>query len=413
MKVRFNRGYILKKIFGYIIALVLILQCRSMWIYSEYRGLLGYMLLILLFFSSVGYSLLCGVSKKACHWVSLFTGTLFLYAALFLIVNTSNIKSFLLLIVAVWILCCLIKVVNVESLLQILIYYENIIYLVCIISLIFWIFGSYLGVIHSTGNVISYWTGQAGVSRTVKSYYGIYFEPQKINFLQVLIIVRNCAFFTEAPMCSLHFCLAFMIQLFVDPKKNNLRFLILLAGILSTFSTLGYICVVIAITTKYLLSKPRMVLMKLLKTLIVPILLIGSILIIIFFVIDKISYGTSGSTRLDDFRAGFLAWLDSPLFGNGFGNTDSYIKYMNSSMRLSNNNGFSNSFMQILAYGGIYLALPYLINIVCTFHHLIKKRSRDLLLFFALFCCLFFFTLVPFQYLSIFLMLSFTKLSKY
>ena len=66
----------------------------------------------------------------------------------------------------------------------------------------------------------------------------------------------------------------------------------------------------------------------------------------------------SGMTHLDDFRAGFLAWLDSPIIGNGFDYEPAVQGYL-SDYRLSNP-GLSNSFAYILATGGLAYLLVHL-----------------------------------------------------
>lgn len=294
---------------------------------------------------------------------------------------------------------------------KLLIQYLNVVYIICISSLLFWIIGSNLKIIHPTGSIISSWTGKEGVTIVVPSYFGIYFETQRLFFLRVFKVVRNSAIFTEAPMCSFHFCMALLIDVFVNNRFSLLRRIILTLGVISTFATTGYIVIIIAFTCKYVFSKSKLSLFNAAKILIVPVFLIIGILIANYLITEKMTYGTSGSTRLDDFRAGYSAWMDSPFIGNGFNNDDSIIRYMNKSVRRQGNYGFSNSPMRILAYGGIYLLLPYIIGIIASIRNA-YKRGYDGMVFFGLFLFMFTFTLIPFQYISFFIIFSFPQIYK-
>ena len=101
----------------------------------------------------------------------------------------------------------------------------------------------------------------------------------------------------------------------------------------------------------------------------------------------------SGSVRLDDFSAGFKAWMVSPVFGNGYNNMKSIQQYM-SSFRL-NNMGFSNSPMLVLAYGGLYMAIPYMLAIYFSLKNCLE--NRQMICFVFLFLMMLIVTIVPFQ----------------
>ncbi len=113
---------------------------------------------------------------------------------------------------------------------------------------------------------------------------------------------------------------------------------------------------------------------------------------------------TSGSARMDDFVAGFKAWMDHPLMGNGFSNNSAILQYM-STYRIKNT-GFSNSLMQILSYGGLYLLAPYVGAAVYGIYKIMRKRDWNELAFTVLFIVMFVFTVTSFQMLSIFTFFS-------
>lgn len=131
------------------------------------------------------------------------------------------------------------------------------------------------------------------------------------------------------------------------------------------------------------------------------------VLIALNFLLEQKLGTSSGSTRVDDFAAGYKAWMDAPLFGNGYGNSAAYKKYMSSFRR--NNLGFSNSPMQVLAYGGIYLFFPYCVSVVRGFTRLIKGHLWNRMSFYIVFLYAFVITVCPFQMLTFYLFISMAR----
>ena len=203
-------------------------------------------------------------------------------------------------------------------------------------------------------------------------------------------------------MCSLHFSIALLIELFLKKEYKISKCIILAVGIISTFSSTGLILLVLALTIKYILISPKMKIFKLIKIITIPIIIVIAILASEYILMDKLS-SLSGSTRLDDFRAGWKAWSNSLLFGNGY--NASLVKYM-SSFRL-NNTGFSNSPMLILAYGGIYMLSPYIYCIIFGFWNNLKQKKYFYVCFVAFFVYLFTATVVPYQALTMYILAFF------
>ena len=107
---------------------------------------------------------------------------------------------------------------------------------------------------------------------------------------------------------------------------------------------------------------------------------------------------------MDDFVAGFKAWMLHPIMGNGYGNSNSYV-YMMSTFRIDRK-GFSNSLMQILAYGGLYLLAPYAGSFGLGAYRYFKKADWNNLVFICLFLIMFIFTITSFQMLPLFVFFS-------
>lgn len=271
--------------------------------------------------------------------------------------------------------------------------YVKIICFISIISLFFWIMGPYLGIIKQTGISYSTWGRSIGTYKSVPSYFGVYFIVQSNKLFTFLDIVRNSACFVEAPMASFHFSLAFVIDLLLLNDTNKKRRMLLIVAVLSTISVAGYIVTILAIFFKFTISKSNRSFVQKIRIMVIPLSGITALYLVYYFF--NLKLGTnSGNIRLDDFRAGFLAWLDSPIFGNGYGNEICYQQYM-SAFR-SSNLGFSNSFMQILAQGGIWLIVLYLYSFIKGLYLACKRKAWEKLFFIILFFFLFVSTVVSY-----------------
>lgn len=284
---------------------------------------------------------------------------------------------------------------------------------IAIISLFFWVFGTVLGVIRPSGTIYTTWTSWSisgqGRLKAVRNYYNIYFEAQSwgtdkaLGIITNLNIIRNTGVFTETPMYSFLLVLSLCIEIFLKKKKDKNRIVVFLITIITTISTTGYVLSIIALFADYLLNSERGNIRKTIKIMIIPIVLIATILAVSQIVESKLST-TSATTRIDDFVAGFEAFKDSPIFGNGMGNTYSYQQYM-SSFR-ANNAGLSNSITQILAFGGLVLIIPYA---YCTYRGIricLKQKDLMRLTFFSLFLLMFIFTIAPFQAIPLYVFIE-------
>lgn len=259
-------------------------------------------------------------------------------------------------------------------------------------------FGSTLNILHSTGYVYSTWTGNDTLKR-VPTYYNLYFETQAISG-----IIRNTAIFTEAPMYNFHLCIALLVELFGKCKFSKAKLIILIVAVVTTISTTGWCMLIIALFGKYVSDENLKGFAKTIRIAVVPIALVVGIIVVKSFVLDKLGT-SSGSTRMDDFAAGFKAWKEHPFFGAGYGNGD-FVKQFMSSFR-SNNQGFSNSPTHILYQGGIFLAIPYIYFAWKWLSTCIKRRDKQWFFFFACFIFLFTITITSFKFLTVFLFMTY------
>ncbi|MSA71137.1 O-antigen ligase family protein [Holdemania massiliensis] len=396
----------LRSVFQYFFIICIILNFRSLWLHTETFSWMARFVKVLLGVSVIG-GILCSKlysAKRIFQCLVAILGIV-LYVGFWYLVDPLKKGGFLAILLQLLAIVTYSILVE-DSIDNTLHKFTNIVLVIALISLFFWLFGSLLKFIKPTGYIYTTWTSNSGTLKQVSSYYGIYFETQSLTFLGLTsnVILRNTAIFTEAPMASLVFFISFIYELFLKERINIYRLILLGIAVVSTISTTGYMLMIIAITLRYFFVRSKS--QKQLKIFILPATIIVMFFILNFLLEQKLGTG-SGSIRIDDFIAGYRAWINAPLFGNGYGNLESYQKYM-SSFR-NNNLGISNSPMQILAFGGIYLIFPYIISILTGFTGMIKMKRWKRLSFYLLFLCSFIITICPFQMLTFYLFVCLVK----
>lgn len=244
---------------------------------------------------------------------------------------------------------------------------SNLMAIISAYSSILWFLGSYLELLPINQKFFVFWDG----GFICKSFYHIYFETQN-NIFFGIPLVRNCAIFTEAPMFA--FCLvsALGIYLFIEKKKNTIKLLSLLIGIVTTTSATAYIItsLMFIIQSKYTFKN------ILLKSLLFIGIAISGFWIMSSVLMDKVvNNDVSYSTRVNMLKDGYLKFIDNPIWGGGF---YSYVE--------SN----SNSIALILSELGLYISLPilYVLLIRPIILYLKGEKSISLvyIFFFVSFC---------------------------
>lgn len=232
--------------------------------------------------------------------------------------------------------------------------FENIVLILAISSISFWILGSLLSFIKPNISIPVTWNN----GDLYSGIYGLCFQykPQNeiIPFLNIKVL-RNIGIFTESLMFDIILLIGLYTELFLKIRSKIFKLIILSLTILSTFGTLGIILMLFGYLLKLILYFENIKQYKKICTF---------LLIMILFVIGcllfnkKVNGFGSFSTHLDDYIAGIKAWKTSPLIGTGFNNYDIIRKYMNPIR--GNNLGTSNSLTDVLAQGGIFMLVIYL-----------------------------------------------------
>lgn len=357
----------LNTILQYLLVFFVILDSRS--VFSCFvDGNLGkiftifiVVILLLIFLLNTNYKF----KKSAITFIFFYL----IYIILFFVKNVTNyqinfINNFLILFLLMFLVFCVYDRKNIENLFKA---YVNIMFLIAIISLMFFFFGSLTNILSTNVIKIIDWGGK----QVIGGYSYLHFNTQTtIMFNKV--ILRNTSIFVEGPMFALHLMFAMSLSLFFKRKILNKYAVIFGITILSTLSITGFLFYLFSLFYKYtFFNKSRI------KVIILPIIFLFFLGIGTTFLNDKQSTN-SYSIRSDDYSAGFKAFKDYPIFGSGFLNNNEAIKHM-SSYRLYNT-GLSNSFIIVLVHGGIYLTLFYLIPIFLNLKKLIFSKNKNLFL---------------------------------
>lgn len=388
----------LKSFLEMLVAICIVLDCETIWKWMNHSGYVKAGIFLCLVFSLI--ILIFFIQKKVKVKTTIFL-IILIYLGIFVIRNIFesfiNATQF-----AIIILLFYLYFREKENIYNVLNKVSTLVTILAIISIFFFIFGSVLHILKPTNNLTIYVNNNPKI---VDSYFGLHYEVQKENTFGIELY-RNTGIFYEAPKYTLILSIILMYELFILKNKNKKRNIILSITILTTMSLTG-IFGLILIWLGYIFFKDSIKTYKgiLIKAVFFIILLLFSYEFIDVFAktmaikSDTASY----STRMDNYIAGFKAWMDNPIFGAGYLNMKTIISYY-SSFRL-NDIGYSNSLFRILAQGGIFLILMYIIPIIKFLVTGFKNKNPDVIYFGALF--IYFFITTSFSYNFIMILLLF------
>lgn len=250
------------------------------------------------------------------------------------------------------------------------------------ISLVFYAFGSCMGVIRPSGSVTVQWGG----IRVFNSYFGLYFSDNDSPY-GILSCGRNTGIFTEAPMHAYMLVLALAVQLFVINELRLRSITIILVAIFTTYSTTGMAVSIMAIALRVLCSS-----LKWKKVLSVGIVLPGAIFATWRLYEQKLTFAeTSVMIRGDNLQNAWDVFLHYPFAGIGL-----KAESFNGSTI-----GHTSVMTQVLADGGLVLFTFFYSTVLLVLVQSAMKRSWRV---FSLYACYFvtgLFTVVTYTSLTI------------
>lgn len=402
MKQNFNNMQFINHIVTYILAGILVLECRSVWM-SVPDSNFNLFLLVGLFITTFIRIVTMPLSIKGLRIASFVSLFVISVGVIWYIATSYNIAGLAKFIVSVVLLVFNYFATIEQNRRDLLIKYKNIILCISFISLFFWFFGTQLGIINRTGTITSTWVSKLNQSfTTFPNYYNLYFETQGISIFGKHFI-RNTAIFTEAPMASFHFSIALLVEVFFYKPPRLWVILLFSLTILTSFSTTGMVLLVIVAFYLIMTFKKSTVVIQLVKLLLLPLSFIVGLFLITYLLNTRLDTVGSGQIRIDDFIIGFKTWLERPVFGYGYGNVAPLTAKMG--MWRIWNRGFSNSVMTILAQGGVLIFSVYILPIFKGITNMIVQKSMNQLLFTILFLYLYAVTITTYNYLPILIIL--------
>ncbi|GEQ20888.1 hypothetical protein CBU02nite_13940 [Clostridium butyricum] len=383
----------------YIIAICLILNVHSVWNNTIIRKLnVIFLIISLLIYMFMSIN---NLKRKKREFIkaSVITLTVIVYNLLFITINLSSIGDFILNFIILYSLFIYYSIYkrNIGESCYLLLKISNLIFIISIVSLFFYIFGSVLKVVSANSDILLRW----GTDRYVSSYHNLYYETQTINIFGKQII-RNTGIFTEAPMYAFNLCISLSVEVFIRKKQKNKKIIVLLFTILTTFSTTGIVVSLLIISINLINSRKNYgLLKKMCLYLFVMILMISSMFFINYKVIQSKDIYGSYSIRMDDIKVGIEAWKDNIIMGKGYNRYDLVQQYMSINDR-GNDIGGSNGIMKILPEGGIYLLSIYIFPLVIALVYSIKYRVKNVIIFETILVILLININVPYRFIMIY-----------
>lgn len=399
---------IYNNIYAYLIAVVIIVNCRSVWLNSPNWGNLNRIAYVLFIVGSiflVGRNLNNIRNLNETLLRSIF---IFLYFFIYFIFRpielNQNIKLLTIVIIMIWVIQ--VKGKNLPLILEA---YANIMIFIALLSIFMWILCSLIKIIPPTGIIPFSWTSINGMYSFIPTYGHIYFETQNIDLPFIGNITRNTAIFTEGPMAALNFCIALLLKFndYSYRKNNSLSRseVWLIAAILSTFSTTGYILLILIFFIKWFRADEKHFIYKFIFS--IPILIIA-IIGVNLLIGQKANYGTlSTNLRFDDYRVGIITFSQHPIFGVGLGNSNALVQNMDN-WRIYMP-GFSNSITEVLAQGGLYVSLIYAYSFIKGIYYSVKYKAWNGFILVVGTLYLYCTTIFSYQYILIALMILFVS----
>lgn len=241
----------------------------------------------------------------------------------------------------------------------------KIVYIIAMISLFFYLFGSVLKIIHPTGNIVFEWDKRI----YSRSFLGLYYDNLLWQGIDIFGIIgyRNCSIFAEAPMYTIVIMTAYFLNRTYChvKKKYNIIFII---TIFTIFSTTGYIALITYEGINFIFYRLNNKKLNCIKNFLIPFLIF-----ICWFILNTIleSKSTTGSfsVRIDHLNACIKTFFQYIPFGCGTGNTASILE------NAKFHQGISVGLIYFFAQGGIIAVLIFTVPISCFFINSIKRKS--------------------------------------
>lgn len=241
---------------------------------------------------------------------------------------------------------------------------SDIIYVIAVISLIFWVLASVLHIIPSNGWIPIDWAGvMKETQKGGNNYWYIYYEVQQAPTSLIKILpYRNCGIFCEGPAYAFILSFSLLIETYFRDKTNKKRQIILWITMITTLtsSTIMYIALFLAI--KWYLSDKKG---RKIRTLVIPIVLFMFVCLLIVVLLNKTNQN-SVMIRIGGYIGALTSLKSKPIFGYGYNFDTTYFGA-----------GITDSLSDVIVRGGLaftcYYLLPFIVCGIRSFKRMLKK----------------------------------------
>lgn len=341
----------------YLFAFALLLECNSVYIInSQFFN----QIVLLGSFLSLLILILTGGKKYRLQPLTPLFFIIYVLWALVLYFNGTGDNTFILKFFGIFPLLILyLALGGFSRFKEILKAVVNVMLLISVVSLFFYILGTVLNIIPSTEIIYSDWAGTY-----FPSWFNIYFEAQPF---------RNCGIYPEAPMYNICLVVALSSEYFFF-ERNKWKIIVFVIAILTSTSTTG-IFALLGLILLHVLGKLHEGSLSPIKTAFTIVVILFTFIIVLYIgndVLEMKSQTDSYADRTVHIKRALTIFQQNVFLGSGYG---------------KNGVGSSNSLFIILADGGIWMSLLYGFSLVLwPFFQFLKGKFKIVGMYFLYFC---------------------------
>lgn len=378
------------KILEYLLCILIIINCRTVFVHipeTKITDIINVLIVIVIILLTC-FSILKKKSKKTILAMYIYMFYIGLY--FILNVNISKISFIIKFLIIIPLIYYYFVSMDKEERKRLLKKYFKIMYLIAIMSLIFYTIGSLMNIITVNTKILMEW----GNIQEIEGYFGLHFNTQKTHIFDNYVL-RNTSIFTEGPTFALQLIIAYTIILFEERKVINRKSVILFITIVTTLSLTGIFIFGILSLLKKMETINQIKNLKYniyLKIFMIPVIVIALIMGIFLFNDKKET--RSYQIKNDDNRVAMISFKEKPIFGEGYLKQDIALSNMSDFRKY--NMGLSSNFLIIIIQGGIYLTLLYIGPMI--FGMIKSYRNKDMTEFGLFLTELLLYFTVPYQY---------------
>ena len=308
-----------------------------------------------------------------------------LYLLIYIGATRTDIQGYMLTVFSSFLVLIMLSVTSLKGgkLGVLITAYENVIFVIALISLACWLFGSVLGVLPGKSVIYFNLTNMVAKGYT---YGHIFFEnPRQSQELLGMTIPRNIGVFLEAPTYASFLVYALVIELLRE-RRSRVKAGVFVLALLSTISAKSYVFlleILLIDSVKLHRNAERRRSRRVRGGRIVSLAVIALVVAVGAFYIYKLKSDTSAySYRVDAVLAGIRTWAEHPLFGSGYGNVDAILSNSDLYRRAAS---ISMGLTTLLGQGGLWLTFFFLFPFFACFKKLMRtKREKIYLMVFII-----------------------------